>query len=135
MAPVSADHHFRHPAGLRGVHHGRAAGAGDGQDQHDQAVLDLLSGESADQLWWLGYLDTAADDMVFPGVPMVTLCSGWRYVLVEAGPQQAATWRQHDRPSFWKGALPNVDFPPTARGWCRRCGTTTGPALAVLRSW
>jgi hypothetical protein len=32
-------------------------------------------------------------------------------VLVEAGPQQAATWRQHDRPSFWKGALPNVMFP------------------------
>jgi hypothetical protein len=89
---------------------------GEGQDLHDQAVLGLLSGQSADQLWWLGYLDTGADDIVFPGAPMVTLYSGWRYVLVEAGPQQAATWRQHDRPSFWKGALPNVMF-PADRSW------------------
>jgi hypothetical protein len=37
-------------------------------------------------------------------------------VLVEAGPQQAATWRQHDRPSFWKGALPSVMF-PADRSW------------------
>jgi len=64
---------------------------GEGQDAHDQAMLDLLSEESGSQPWWLGFLDTRADDIVFPGAPMVTLYSGWRYVLVEAGPRQAAT--------------------------------------------
>jgi hypothetical protein len=64
---------------------------GEGQEQHDGAVLALLTEYSASQPWWLGYLDTGADDIVFPDAPMVTLYSGWRYVLVEAGPEQAAT--------------------------------------------
>jgi hypothetical protein len=89
---------------------------GEGQDAHDQAVLELLTAQSPEQLWWLGYLDTGADDTVFPAAPMVTLYSGWRYVLVEAGPQQAATWRQRYLHSFWKGALPNLMFPAT-RSW------------------
>ena len=90
--------------------------AGEGQDDHDRAVLALLSEQSAGQPWWLGYLDTGADDVVFPGAPMVTLYSGWYYVLVEAGPEQAATWRQHGSWSFWKGALPNLMF-PADRSW------------------
>ena len=89
---------------------------GEGQDKHDRAVLGLLREQSASQPWWLGYLDTGADDIVFPGVPMVTLYSGWHYVLVEAGPEQAATWRQHGPWSFWKGALPNLMF-PADRSW------------------
>jgi hypothetical protein len=89
---------------------------GEGQEAHDQAVLGLLGEKSADQPWWLGYLDTGADDIVFPDAPMVTLYSGWRYVLVEAGPEQAATWRKHDLSSFWKGALPNLMF-PARRSW------------------
>jgi hypothetical protein len=84
---------------------------GDGQDVHDRAVLSLLSEQSAGQPWWLGYLDTGADDIVFPGAPMVTLYCGWHYVLVEAGPEQAATWRQYGDWSFWMGALPNLMFP------------------------
>lgn len=48
---------------------------GDGQDAHDQAMLDLLSEEPGSQPWWLGYLDTGADDIVFPSVPVVTLYS------------------------------------------------------------
>ena len=44
---------------------------GDGQDQHDRAVLGLLNGQSAGQPWWLGYLDTGSDDIVFPDAPMV----------------------------------------------------------------
>src|SRR5215472_6018387 len=83
---------------------------GEGQDEHDRAVLALLSEQSAGQPWWLGYLDTGADDIVFPGSPMVTLYSGWHFVLVEAGPEQAATWRRND-PGFWKGVLPNLMFP------------------------
>jgi hypothetical protein len=84
---------------------------GDGQGRHDRAVLALLSEQSAGQQWWLGYLDTGADDIVFPSAPMVTLYSGWHYVLVEAGPEQAASWRLHGPWSFWKGALPNLMFP------------------------
>jgi hypothetical protein len=89
---------------------------GNGQDQHDRAVLGLLREQSAGQPWWLGYLDTGADDVVFPGAPMVTLYSGWPYVLVQAGPEQAATWRESGPRSFWKGALPTVIF-PADRSW------------------
>jgi hypothetical protein len=89
---------------------------GQGQDVHDGAVLGLLSEESARQPWWLGYLDTGADDIVFPHAPMVTLYSGWHYVLVEAGPEQAAMWRRSGPWSFWKGALPNLMF-PADRSW------------------
>ena len=84
---------------------------GERQGEHDRAVLALLREHSASHSWWLGYLDTGADDLVFPDAPMVTLYSGWDYVLVEAGPEQAATWRQHNGWSFWKGALPNLMFP------------------------
>ena len=52
-----------------------------------------------------GYLDTGADDIVFPDAPKVTLYSGWPYVLVEAGPEQAATWRQQ-RPPGRSGRAP-----------------------------
>lgn len=89
---------------------------GERQDMHDRAVLALLCEQSAGQPWWLGYLDTGADDVVFPGAPMVTLYSGWHYVLIEAGPEQAATWRQHGPWSFWKGALPSLMF-PADRSW------------------
>jgi|ERR1022692_996449 hypothetical protein len=89
---------------------------GEGQEGHDRAVLTLLSEHSAGQRWWLGYLDTGADDIVFPRAPMVILHSGWHYVLVEAGPEQAATWRQLDAGSFWKGVLPNLMF-PADRSW------------------
>jgi hypothetical protein len=52
------------------------------QETHDQAVLSVLREQSPDQPWWLGYLDTGADDIVFPDAPM-----------------------------FWNGVLPNVMFP------------------------
>jgi hypothetical protein len=87
-----------------------------GRDTHDRAVLALLNEQSADQPWWLGYLDTGADDIVFPGAPMVTLYAEWHYVLVEAGPEQAATWRRGGPWSFWKGTLPNLMF-PADRSW------------------
>ena len=84
---------------------------GEEQNAHDRAMLAPLREQSAGQPWWLGYLDTGADDIVFPDAPKVTLYWGWHYVLVEAGPEQAATWRQDDPRSFWKGALPNLMFP------------------------
>ncbi len=88
----------------------------EGQGEHDRAVLALLSEQSPGQPWWLGYLDTGADDIVFPDAPQVTLYYGWHYVLVEAGPEQAATWRRSGDWSFWKGALPNLMF-PADRSW------------------
>lgn len=84
---------------------------GEAQDQHNRAVLALLTEHTRGQPWWLGYLDTGADDIVFPDAPTVTLYSGWHYVLVEAGPEQAATWRRTGIGSFWKGPLPNLMFP------------------------
>ena len=89
---------------------------GDEQATHDRAVLALLREQSAGQPWWLGYLDTGADDIVFPDAPKVTLYYGWHYVLVEAGPEQAATWRLDDPRAFWPGVLPNLMF-PADRTW------------------
>ncbi|MET9019560.1 hypothetical protein ABZV93_06230 [Actinopolymorpha sp. NPDC004070] len=81
------------------------------QYERDRALLSLLREQSPDQPWWIGYLDTGADDIVFPDAPTVTLYTGWPYVLVEAGPEQAATWRHQEAGSFWLGALPNLMFP------------------------
>jgi hypothetical protein len=47
---------------------------------------------------------------------MVTLYAGWHYLLVEAGPEQAASWRGSGVRSFWKGVLPNLMF-PADRSW------------------
>lgn len=47
-----------------------------GQSSHDAALLPVLSGHVIDQQWWLGYLDTGADDVVFPSAPRVTLYAG-----------------------------------------------------------
>jgi hypothetical protein len=108
------DHHRGHPAGIRRLRHGRAADSDEERERRDLAVSALLSEHSPGQRWWLGYLDTGVDDIVFPGAPMVTLYSGWHYVLVEAGPEQAVTWRRNDPGSY--GVLPNLMFPPIDRG-------------------
>ncbi|MGI8665500.1 MAG: hypothetical protein ACR2N4_05655 [Jatrophihabitans sp.] len=90
----------------------------DDQARHDEAVLSVLRAHSSPGgRWWLGYLDTGADDVVFPEAPRVRLYSGWPYVLVQAGPEQAASWRGWDRgASFWSGRLPTLMF-PTDRSW------------------
>jgi len=86
------------------------------QGAHDEAVLSVLRAHSRVERWWLGYLETGADDVVFPEAPRVTLYAGWPYVLVQAGPDQAASWRRWDLGSFWWGQLPNLMF-PTDRRW------------------
>ena len=48
-------------------------------------LLDLLAEGIADQPWWLGYLDTGIDDVIFSDAPKVRLYAGWEYVLVQAG--------------------------------------------------
>ena len=44
---------------------------------HERTVVDILKAHTAEQPWWLGYLDTGAHDVVFNTVPMVTLYWGW----------------------------------------------------------
>ena len=77
----------------------------------DQALLALLREHSPDQPWWLGYLETGASDVVFPYAPRVLLYAGWSYVLVEAGPDEAAGWRTYDDALPWHTELPELIFP------------------------
>jgi hypothetical protein len=79
----------------------------------DRALVAVLGDESVNQRWWLGYLDTGADDIVFPEAPRVTLYAKWRYALVEAGPEQALSWRE----PTWRHrrTLPDVIFPADRR--------------------
>ena len=86
------------------------------QEEHNQAMLALLGEESAGQRWWLGYLDTGINDIVFPDAPMVTMYAQWRYVLAEAGPGQAADWRADDSGPFSAETLPDLMF-PVDRSW------------------
>ncbi|MGH3784334.1 MAG: hypothetical protein ACRDRO_27860, partial [Pseudonocardiaceae bacterium] len=37
--------------------------------QHGQAVIELLTEQTPDQPWWLGFLDTGASDVVFSYAP------------------------------------------------------------------
>ncbi|MEV4533421.1 hypothetical protein AB0J82_06270 [Asanoa sp. NPDC049518] len=81
---------------------------------HERAVVDVLVAQTPDQPWWLGYLETGAHDVVFPEAPRVPLYWDWPYVLVEAGPEQALTWRRgHMRGD---GSLPDLFF-PMDRSW------------------
>ncbi len=78
-------------------------------EAHERAVIHELTEHSPDQPWWLGYLDTGAHDIVFPLAPTLSLYWNWAYVLVEAGPVQALTWRNgHMRGD---GFLPDLFFP------------------------
>ncbi len=88
--------------------------ARDERMRHDEAVITVLANQSLDEQWWLGYLDTGVEDIVFPDAPRVTMYPGWSYVLVKAGPVQAATWRDFGK-SRW-GRLPNLMF-PTDESW------------------
>jgi hypothetical protein len=86
----------------------------EGRSEHVHLVLRLLGEQSGDQPWWLGYLDTGADDLVFPDAPRVRLYADWAYVLVQAGPVEAARWR-HDMGS-WRAPGPDLIF-PADRSW------------------
>ena len=74
----------------------------------DQVLLTILADHTPAQPWWLGYLDTGTDDVVFHDVPKVLLYSRWPYVLIEAGPPQAARWRGGE---LRYRTLPDVIFP------------------------
>lgn len=73
---------------------------------HERAVVEQLAEHGSTQ-WWLGYLDTGAHDVVFPQAERVPMYWDWSYVLVQAGPEEALTWR---------GMLPDLIF-PLDRSW------------------
>jgi hypothetical protein len=78
-------------------------------------VLAVLSPRTAAQPWWLGYLETGIGaETIFYDVPTVTLYSDWQYVLIEAGCEQAGSWRAEW--GRWKGMLPDLMF-PADRTW------------------
>jgi hypothetical protein len=80
--------------------------------RHEEAVIQLLTEQTSEQPWLLGYLDTGVSDVVFPYAPRTTVYYGYGYVLVEARPQQAVRWR--DRGFSW--TLPELMF-PADRAW------------------
>ena len=81
----------------------------EGRAEDLDVLLRLLSEQSPDQPWWLGYLETGADDVVFPDAPRVTLYADWRYVLVQATPAEAGRWR--DGLGSWRAPGPDLVFP------------------------
>jgi hypothetical protein len=83
-------------------------------ERHDAAVLSVLVEHTTKQPWWLGYLDTGASDVIFSDVPKVSLFASHDYVVLEAGPAQAESWR--DEWNRWKGVLPDLMF-PADRSW------------------
>lgn len=87
-----------------------------GRTRSDAALLEVLSAHTPAQPWWLGHLDTGVADLVFPHAPQVTIYQGWGYVLVEAGPAEAGTWRRTARTTPWHSALPELLF-PADRSW------------------
>jgi hypothetical protein len=86
--------------------------------RQDRAFIEVLRRHNRDMAWWIGYLDTGASDIVFWDAPKVTLYDGWHYVLVLAGPDQAATWRPVPGgvPNWKSTELPEVMF-PADRSW------------------
>lgn len=83
--------------------------------RQEQALVQVLREQTPGQPWWLGFLETGAHDIVFEDAPKVLLYFHWPYVLVEAGPEQALTWRTgHMRSSA--GTLPDLFF-PADRSW------------------
>jgi len=81
---------------------------GDPVDLHDheRALIAHLARYGTTQ-WWLGYLDTGVHDVVLPDAERVPMYWDWPYVLVQAGPVEALTWRH---------ALPDLIF-PLDRSW------------------
>ena len=79
----------------------------------DSAVLDVLCAYTGAQPWWLGYLDTGASAVVFDEAPRAKLYWDWGYVVVRAGPEQAAAWHREDT---WNWSLPALIF-PADRSW------------------
>lgn len=92
------------------------AGDDQGKTRSDLALVEVLQAHTADQPWWLGYLETGVADLVDAGAPRVSVYVGWPYVLLQGGPQQALASRAHRDSTPWHSALPELMF-PSDRSW------------------
>ena len=113
IPPVFADYAtLVHPGELGTPRHVRL------ERRQDLALVEVLRRHTPQLPWYLGYLDTGVSEIVFWDAPKVTLYTGWRYVLVLAGPDEAARWRPDPGgQSNWKSTeLPDVMFPKD-RAW------------------
>ena len=86
------------------------------RNRADTALIDIVSANTPAQPWWLGYLDTGVADVVRSDAPRVTVYTGWPYVLLEAGAEEALTWRRDADATPGHGALPELLF-PADRSW------------------
>jgi hypothetical protein len=79
-------------------------------------AIGVLSEHTAAPHWWLGFLDYGPSaNIIFNDVRKVGLYANPDcYVLVEAGPEQAATWRKDEE--HGKEVLPDLMF-PADRAW------------------
>ena len=82
----------------------------------DAALVGVLQAHTPPQPWWLGYLDTGVADLVAPHAPRVAVYTGWPYVLLEGGPEQALAARRNSDVTPWHSALPELVF-PRDRSW------------------
>jgi hypothetical protein len=84
-------------------------------DRHVAGVIAVLVEHTAAQPWWLGFLNYGPlANIIFSDVRRVGLnVNEDAYVLVEAGAEQAATWRNAEHN---KDVLPDLMF-PADRSW------------------
>jgi hypothetical protein len=83
--------------------------------QFPSEVVDVLAANTDPQPWWLGFLNRLmSSDVIFNDVPTVAIYNGG-YVLVEARPHEARTWRTADGGPA-DGQMPDLMF-PTDRSW------------------
>ena len=96
------------------------------EDRFDDALLRVVGAHTEPQPWWLGFLDTGAADVVLDDAPRVHVYANWGYVLVQAGPHEARTWRSESR---WFTALPELMFPADRSWLVSSLGMTRGRVL------
>lgn len=82
----------------------------------DAALVGILQAHTAEQPWWLGYLDTGVAELVDPTAPTVSVYVGWPYRLLAGDPQRALTSRSNGDSTPWHSALPELLF-PSDRSW------------------
>lgn len=83
------------------------------RDRADSVLVETLTAHTAEQRWWLGYLDKGHADLVDPAAPKVLLYAGWSYVLLPGSSHDALEARSS---TPWSSALPELVF-PVDRSW------------------
>lgn len=69
------------------------------QVNHDAALMSVLRAHAGDQRWWIRYLDTGVDDIVFPAAPRTELYLHW--------PSAARRWHWRYLPGLESSSPPH----------------------------